>query len=64
MSNKARLTKLEAHKPKFVYPLFSDMYSTQTKESYMAWMLTNNPLATRQDILDLNIKSLECMYEH
>jgi len=64
MINKTRLLKLEQHRPKWAYPSFTDMYSTQTTDSYMAWMLTNNPRATRQDILDLNIKALADMYEH
>ena len=63
MSSKARLAKLEQYRPNIKYPSFSDMYSTQTKETYIPWMLTNNPLATRQTILDMNIKSLVGMYE-
>ena len=63
MNVKARLAKLEQHKPNIKYPAFADMYSTQTKEDYLASMLTNNPRATRQNILDLNIKALADMYE-
>jgi len=63
MSNKARLAKLESHRPKLIYPSFSDMYANQTKETYNQWLLDNNPGLTQSMLDELNIKHLADLYE-
>lgn len=57
-----RLLKIEQHRPKLIYPTFSDMYSTQTKADYNQWLLDHNVGLTQAMINELNIKHLSEMY--
>ncbi len=63
MNLKTRLSKLEQHRPKLIYPQFSDMPVTATREKRIQWMLEHNPTATREHIESLNIKSFSDMYD-
>jgi hypothetical protein len=62
MINKARLLKLEQHRPKLVYPSFTDMYLTQDKATYDQWLLDNNIGLTQSMIDELNILHLADLY--
>ena len=62
MNSKTRLLKLEQHRPKLVYPSFTDMYATQTKATYDAWLLAHNIGLTQSMIEELNILHLEDLY--
>jgi hypothetical protein len=63
MNSKTRLLKLEQHRPKLVFPVFADMYATQTKATYDQWLLDNNIGLTQSMIDELDIKALADMYD-
>jgi len=62
MTLSKRLLKIEQHRPKIIYPLFADMYSTQTKADYNQWLLDHNTGLTQLMIDELNVVHLEDLY--
>ena len=64
MSRASKMLKLEASKPKLIYPSFSDMEECQTRGGFTEFMLKNNPLATEDDIANLKVKNFHDMYKY